>query len=49
MGNENEPKVIDVYFQLEKSGTDWVITGIAFDQPYEIGTADNDIVAGEQE
>ncbi|WMW23900.1 hypothetical protein RE474_07245 [Methanolobus sediminis] len=39
MGNENEPKVIPVYFQLQKSEADWMITGIAFDQPYEIGTA----------
>jgi glycine betaine/proline transport system substrate-binding protein len=48
MGNENEPKVIPVYFQLQKSEADWVIIGISFDQPYEIGTADNDIVTGEQ-
>ncbi|MDI3486339.1 MAG: hypothetical protein PWQ50_1559 [Methanolobus sp.] len=39
MGNENEPEIIDVYFQLQKSGADWVIKGIAFDQPYEIETA----------
>nr|WP_321496865.1 hypothetical protein [uncultured Methanolobus sp.] len=36
MGKENEPKIIDVYFQLQKSGSNWMITGIAFDQPYEI-------------
>jgi archaellin len=36
MGNENDPEIIDVYFQLQKSGSSWVITGIAFDQPYEI-------------
>ncbi|SDG33041.1 hypothetical protein SAMN04488589_2728 [Methanolobus vulcani] len=48
MGNENEPKVIPVYFQLQKSEAYWVIIGISFDQPYEIGTADNDIVTGEQ-
>ncbi|MBP1910733.1 hypothetical protein [Methanolobus bombayensis] len=48
MGNENDPEIIDVYFQLQKSGSSWVITGIAFDKPYEIGTADNDIMAEEQ-
>ena len=40
MGNENEPTVIPVYFQLQKSGASWVITGIAFDQPYEIGASE---------
>ena len=40
MGKENEPKIIDVYFQLQKSGSNWVITGIAFDQPYEIVSAE---------
>lgn len=34
MGNEGETSIIPVYFQLEKSGTSWMITGISFDQPY---------------
>jgi hypothetical protein len=39
VGNENDPVVVSLYFQLQKSDSSWVITGIAFDQPYEIGTA----------
>jgi glycine betaine/proline transport system substrate-binding protein len=48
MGNENEPEIIDVYFQLQKSGSSWVITGIVFDQPYDIRAEENDIAAGKQ-
>lgn len=36
MGNEDEMSVVPVYFRLQKNGMDWMITGIAFDQPYGI-------------
>jgi hypothetical protein len=42
VGNENEPTVVSVYFQLQKSDSSWVITGIAFDQPYGSVADEND-------
>ncbi|TQD27007.1 hypothetical protein [Methanolobus vulcani] len=49
VGNENDPIVISVYFQLQKSDSSWVITGIAFDQPYGTGAGENETGEDEQE